>query len=86
MSEVPLYTPGASTARASEREVRHKLATLETMVPGKNNFFTEMCSGSEAGSYLRLIDLCITNPTQARDPRKHGPGSSLLSLQVLEGP
>ena len=23
---------------------------------GKNNHFTEMCSGSEAGSYLRLID------------------------------
>ena len=23
----------------------------------ENNFFTEMCSGSEAGSYLRLIDL-----------------------------
>ena len=22
----------------------------------KNNFFAEMCSGSEAGSYLRLID------------------------------
>ena len=22
----------------------------------KNNYFTEMCSGSEAGSYLRLID------------------------------
>ena len=22
--------------------------------------FTEMCSGSEAGSYLRLIDFCIT--------------------------
>ena len=22
----------------------------------KNNFFTEMCSGSEAGSYLRRID------------------------------
>ena len=22
-----------------------------------NNYFTEMCSGSEAGSYLRLIDL-----------------------------
>jgi len=21
-----------------------------------NNYFTEMCSGSEAGSYLRLID------------------------------
>ena len=23
-------------------------------------YFTEMCSGSEAGSYLRLIDFCIT--------------------------
>ena len=22
--------------------------------------FTEMCSGSEAGSYLKLIDACIT--------------------------
>jgi len=26
----------------------------------KNNYFTEMCSGSEAGSYARLIDFCIT--------------------------
>ena len=26
----------------------------------KNNYFTEMCSGSEAGSYLRLIDFMIT--------------------------
>jgi len=26
----------------------------------KNNYFTEMCSGSEAGSYLRRIDSCIT--------------------------
>jgi len=26
----------------------------------ENNYFTEMCSGSEEGSYLRLIDLCIT--------------------------
>ena len=26
----------------------------------KNNYFTEMCSGSEAGSYLRLIEFCIT--------------------------
>ena len=24
------------------------------------NYFTEMCSGSEEGSYLRLIDFCIT--------------------------
>jgi len=26
----------------------------------KNNYFTEMCSGSEEGSYVRLIDLCTT--------------------------
>ena len=25
----------------------------------KNNYFTEMCSGSEEGSYLMLVDLCI---------------------------
>ena len=27
----------------------------------KNNYFAEMGSGSEEGSYLRLIDLCITS-------------------------
>ena len=26
----------------------------------KNNYFTEMSSGSEAGSHSRFIDLCIT--------------------------
>ena len=26
----------------------------------ENNYLAEMCSGSEASSYLRLIDLCIT--------------------------
>ena len=26
----------------------------------KNNHFTKMCRGSEAGSYFRLIDSCIT--------------------------
>ena len=26
----------------------------------KNNYLTEMCSGSGAGSYLRLMDFCIT--------------------------
>ena len=27
----------------------------------KNNYFTEMCSGSEAGSYLRLIDFGLVS-------------------------
>ena len=26
----------------------------------KNNYFAEMCSSSEEGSYSRLIDFCIT--------------------------
>jgi len=26
----------------------------------KNNHFTEMCCGTEVGSYARLIDSCIT--------------------------
>jgi len=34
-----------------------KRLVVHRVVPGLvNNFFTEMCSGSEAGSYLRLID------------------------------
>ena len=30
------------------------------VVKVENNNFTEMCCGTEAGSYLRLIDSCIT--------------------------
>jgi len=33
----------------------------------KNNHFTEMCSGTEAGSYLRLIDPCITQLLRRKD-------------------
>jgi len=33
----------------------------------KNNHFTEMCCGNEAGSCLRLIDSCITQ-LQAQGP------------------
>jgi len=33
----------------------------ETPLPGEyGTYKSEMCSGSEAGSYLRLIDSCIT--------------------------
>ena len=45
--------------------------------------YTPTCSGSEAGSYLRLIDSCITQ-IEAQGPSSSS--SSLLSLQVLEGP
>ena len=42
---------------------RHKTVSLsapERAAHGGNNDFTEMCSGFEAGSYLMLIDFCIT--------------------------
>ena len=32
------------------------LRRVDRKVPGGDNYFTEMCSGSEAGSCLRLID------------------------------
>ena len=35
----------------------------------KNNHFTEMCFGSEAGSYLRLTDSCITQLKAQGPPR-----------------
>ena len=38
----------------------HVLDSVQTL-PGLVNYRgTEMCSGSEEGSYLRLIDFCIT--------------------------
>ena len=36
------------------------LRTKDGSAQFKHNYFAEMCSGSEEGSYLRLIDLCIT--------------------------
>jgi hypothetical protein len=32
----------------------------------KNNYFTEMCSGSEEGSHLMFIDFCITQLKRRR--------------------
>jgi len=40
--------------------VQYSLAMGLGVVPAALYYFTEMWSGSEAGSYLRLIDLCIT--------------------------
>ena len=36
----------------------------------KNNHFTELCSGSEAGSYLRLIDLAYHSTLGLRVMKK----------------
>ena len=34
--------------------------SFQAIPPLSNNYFPEMCSGSEAGSYVRLIDFGIT--------------------------
>jgi len=49
----------------SGKNVRHR----EGVCQFKNNHSTEMCSGSEAGSYLRRIDSWITH-LQARGPSR----------------
>ena len=51
MSEVLLYGSGL-------RVVKPSFPVHSSQF--KNNCFTEMCSGSEEGSYLRLIDFCVT--------------------------
>ena len=45
--------------------------------PFDNNYFTEMCSGSEAGSYLRIIDFVYLSTLVARSS---SPCESLSSL------
>ena len=56
---------GARAGRARDQVpfLRHQVPVQPHQVQGpphKNNHFTDMCSVSEAGSYLRLIDSCIT--------------------------
>ena len=46
------------------RDRRHRTSQFE------NNYFTEMCSGSEAGSYLRLIDFVYHSTLVLRVTKK----------------
>jgi len=55
MSEVPLYTPHPNWAT----QVRWGESEPGYSSPFEKNCFTEMCSASEEGSYLRLIDVWI---------------------------
>ena len=48
------------------RALRH---SLEYRVQG-SEYFTEMCSGSEAGSYLRLIDFVYHSTLGLRESNK----------------
>jgi len=49
----------------------------------ENNYFTEMCSGSEAGSYLRLIDFVYHSTLGLRVIKKKKSGRSSAGRVVL---
>jgi len=64
MSEVPLYfLVWRANATISLEEHYLCLTRVDRRISSSPctpvNYFTEMCSGSEEGSYLRLIDFCI---------------------------
>ena len=54
-------------ANRSSRSITCCSTVHETL--GKNNHLTEMCSGSEAGSYSRRIDVCISQLKAQRPSR-----------------
>jgi len=58
MSEVTLYLSEAGVFRLEV--IGRRDTPLDLSLSGSLRLFTEMCSGSEAGSYWRLIDSCIT--------------------------
>ena len=60
---LPKTAPVLHTKEVRERPRGMQQAVLEY------NHFTELCSGSEAGSYLRIIDSCITQ-LKARGPSR----------------
>jgi len=61
---------GFGNARAIAAVVRTRNVTqVPVSSQFKNNHSTEMCSGSEAGSYLRLVDSCITR-LEAQGPSR----------------
>ena len=37
-----------------------QVTPVRTLLQSENNYFSELCGGSEAGSYLKLIDCGIT--------------------------
>jgi len=66
MSEVPLNSASLVDQRSQRpRRTTRRILELRAVLNWyssqfKNNHFTEMCCGTEAGSYLRLIDSCVT--------------------------
>ena len=57
-----MYHPVYSYTKRKRQHERFRSGRGDTRSQFENNYLTEMCSGSEAGSYLRLIDfVCHSN-------------------------
>jgi hypothetical protein len=59
VTETVVHTNTSVRERERERDSTYRNRRHEVNEP-KNDYLTEMCSGSEAGSCLRRIDFCMT--------------------------
>ena len=75
-------TPVIVTPPRAQEAARTRMCSslLLSSLRSKNNHSTEMCSGSEAGSYLRLIDFVYHSTLGLRVIKKkksHVPGTGV---------
>ena len=78
------FSKDASPLAQTQWSTRLFLTTVRYSSRLKNNF-ADMCSGSDEGSYLRLIGLCITQ-LQARESygtRRRRPGREIITSLPL---
>ena len=79
----------SEAARESSRDPsetsRNPAAACGSSSQFENNFFTEMCSGPEAGSYLRLIDFVYHSTQGLRVIKKKKFKSGFESERGREG-
>jgi len=89
ISTLPIdpYTPHSQPGALNPEAQTLKLGDLHQPVVRssqfENNFFTDMCSGSEAGSYLRLIDFVYHSTLGLRVIKKKTTSASRSNTEHL---
>ena len=68
--------------RASRLSIKNCLSQVASQT--KNNYVTEICSGSEAGSYLRLIDFVYHSTLGLRVIKKKKKAPTSSSIRTSE--
>jgi len=82
-----LETPAETQAAANRHpQGRRGAPSLFSGLVFENNYFTEMCSGSEAGSYLRLIDFVYHSTLGLRVIKKKKFGVSGVGCRAFFKP